>query len=64
MHEGRRRQRSVQVGLSIALPLVFVAAGVPLFMHGREITSLSFTALGIGLVVFALMLAAAAVRVE
>ena len=36
------------------------AAGVPLFMHGREITSLSFTALGIGLVVFALMLAAAA----
>ena len=60
VHERRRRQRSVQVGLSIALPLVFVAAGVPLFMHGREITSLSFTALGIGLVVFALMLAAAA----
>ncbi len=33
-----RRQRSVQVGLSIALPLVFVCtAGVPLFIHGREI---------------------------
>lgn len=59
-NEKRRSQRSVQVGLSIALPFVFVAAGVPLFMHGREINSLSFTALGIGLVVFALMLAAAA----
>ena len=59
-NEKRRSQRSVQVGLSIALPFVFVAAGIPLFIHGREITSLSFTALGIGLVVFALMLAAAA----
>ncbi|MDJ1649941.1 MULTISPECIES: ATP-binding protein [Gordonibacter] len=58
--EKRRSQRRVQVGLSIVLPLVFVAAGLPLFMHGRDINSLSFTALGIGLVVFALMLAAAA----
>lgn len=58
--EKRRSQRRVQIGLSVALPLVFVASGVPLFIHGREITSLSFTALGIGLVVFALILAAAA----
>ncbi|OUO92384.1 sugar ABC transporter ATP-binding protein [Gordonibacter sp. An230] len=58
--ERRRRQRSVQVGLSIALPLVFVLAGVPLFAHGREIASLSFTALGVGLLVFAVMLALAA----
>ncbi|MEA5021013.1 MAG: AAA family ATPase [Gordonibacter sp.] len=57
--EKYRRQRQVQVVLSIALPLVFMASGVPLFIHGREITSLSFTALGIGLVVFALILAAA-----
>ncbi len=55
-----RRQRGAQVVLSIALPLVFMASGVPLFIHGREITSLSFTALGIGLVVFAVILAAAA----
>ena len=55
-----RRQRSVQVGLSIVLPLMFVSTGLPLFIHGREITSLSFTALGIGLVVFAIMLALAA----
>lgn len=55
-----RRQRRVQVVLSIVLPLVFVLAGIPLFMHGREITSLSFTALGIGLVVIAVFLAAAA----
>ncbi|MEG0665268.1 MAG: AAA family ATPase [Gordonibacter sp.] len=57
--EKQRRQRGVQVVLSIALPLVFMVAGVPLFIHGREITSLSLTALGIGLVVFALILAAA-----
>lgn len=59
--EGRaRRQRRVQLWLSILLPLMFVASGVPVFMHGREINSLSFTALGIGLVVFALLLACAA----
>lgn len=58
--EKRRRQRRAQVALSVMLPFVFVGAGVPLFIHGREITSLSFTALGIGLVVFSLMLAAAA----
>lgn len=55
-----RYQRRVQIGLSVALPLVFVVAGVPLFVHGREINSLSFTALGICLVVFSFMLAAAA----
>lgn len=59
--EGRaRRQRRVQLWLSILLPLMFVVSGVPVFMHGREINSLSFTALGIGLVVFALLLACAA----
>ena len=52
-----RRQRSAQVALSILLPLVFVTAGVPLFIHGREIASLSFTALGAGLVMFAVMIA-------
>lgn len=52
-----RRQRSAQVVLSILLPLVFMAAGVPLFIHGREIASLSFTALGVGLVMFAVMIA-------
>lgn len=55
-----RRQKRVQVGLSIALPLMFICVGVPVFIHGRQITSLSFTALGVGLVVFALILALAA----
>ncbi len=55
-----RRQRRVQVWLSVVLPLVFVIAGIPVFMHGREINSLSFTALGVVLVVFSLMLAGAA----
>lgn len=59
--EGRARsQRRVQVALSILLPLVFMASGVPLFVHGREIASLSFTALGVGLVVFAVVIALAA----
>lgn len=55
-----RSQRRVQVALSILLPLVFMASGVPLFVHGREIASLSFTALGVGLVVFAVVIALAA----
>lgn len=55
-----RRQRATQIVLSIALPLMFMLSGVPLFIHGREITSLSFTVGGIGLVVFAIMLALAA----
>lgn len=54
------RQRSTQILLSVAIPLMFMASGVPLFMHGREITSLSFTALGIGLVIIAIMMACAA----
>ncbi len=55
-----QRQRSTQVFLSVLLPLIFVLVGVLTFLHGQEITSLSFTALGAGLVVFALFLAAAA----
>lgn len=55
-----RSQRRVQVARSILLPLVFMASGVPLFVHGREIASLSFTALGVGLVVFAVVIALAA----
>ncbi len=55
-----RHQRRVQVTLSIVLPLMFVCAGVLVFVHGRRITSLSFTALGLGLVLFSLILAAAA----
>ena len=54
-----RRQQHVQIGLSVALPVAFMFAGIPLFMHGREITSLSFTALGFFLVLVAVVLAAA-----
>ncbi len=55
-----KRQQHVQVALSVALPVVFMLIGIPLFMHGRDITSLSFTALGFGLVVVAVILAFAA----
>lgn len=54
-----RRQRNVQIVLSIALPVAFMAAGIPLFMHGRDITSLSFTALGFCLVLVAVIMASA-----
>lgn len=60
VEERARRQRNVQITLSIVLPLMFVCAGVPLFVHGREITSLSFTVLGLGLLLFAAMVALAA----
>lgn len=60
LEERAHRQRRAQIGLSVALPVLFMLVGVPVFMHGREITSLSFTALGIILVVFALLLAGAA----
>ena len=51
----------LQVILSIVLPLVFMVAGVPLFMHGREVSSLSYSTLGFGLVVAAVVMAFAAI---
>lgn len=55
-----KRQQRVQVALSVALPVAFMMIGIPLFMHGRDIASLSFTALGFGLVAVAVILAFAA----
>jgi len=55
--------RTSQVVVSIALPLLFVVAGVPLFVHARQISSLSITALAIGLIVLAFFLAAGAIVV-
>lgn len=56
----RRRQRNAQLVLSVLLPVAFALVGIWVFFHGRQISSLSFTALGAGLVVFSLFLAAAA----
>lgn len=56
----QRRQRNTQVALSVVLPVIFALVGAWVFLHGRQIASLSFTALGAGLVVFSLFLAAAA----
>ena len=55
----KRRQQYVQVALSIALPVAFMLAGIPLFIHGRELSSLSFTTLGFCLVLVAVIMAAA-----
>ncbi len=52
-----QRQRRIRVTLSIILPILFIGVGIPIFMHGRDTGSLSFTALGIGLVFFAVVLA-------
>lgn len=57
----RKNQRTLKIVLSIALPVVFAVLGVPVFMQGRVIGSLSFSVLGAVLILFALMLAAAAV---
>ena len=57
----RNNQRTLKIVLSIALPVVFAVLGVPVFMQGRVIGSLSFSVLGAVLILFALVLAAAAV---
>ena len=57
----RTNQRTLKIILSIALPIVFAVLGVPVFMQGRVIGSLSFSVLGAVLILFALVLAAAAV---
>lgn len=58
-----KRDRTSRTVVSVLLPLAFIAFGIPLFIHGRLIRSLSFTALGIGLVVLACFMAAAALVV-
>ena len=54
------RQRALQIVMSIVLPVVFVLFGLPLFMHGRTIGSLSFTGLGLALVALGAILAVGA----
>lgn len=60
LEERTRRQRTVQIGLSVALPLIFIVAGVLIFLHGREVGSLSYSTIGIGLICFSIVLASAA----
>ena len=55
--------RTTQAVVSIALPVIFVALGAMTFIHGRSINSLSFTALGVGLIVLAFLLAVGAIVV-
>ena len=62
-HGARRRTRTVQAVVSVLLPVIFICAAVPLFVHGRQIGSLSFTVFSIGLAVLAFFLAAAALVV-
>lgn len=59
----KSRNRGAQIVVSILLTLAFIGAGIPIFFHGRDINSLSFTALGIMLVVLAFCLAAATIVV-
>ena len=61
--ERSRTTRRFQVAVSILLPLAFVVAAVLVFAYGRQSRSLSFTVFGIGLMVFAGLLAAGALAV-
>ena len=54
-----RRQRTAKVGVATVLTVAFLLAGVPVFMYGRGLPSLSYMILGGGLVLVALVLAAA-----
>lgn len=63
LDSNRFANRHVQVIVSVLLPLAFMAGGIPMFIHGRHINSLSFTAFGVGLVVLAFFLAAASLVV-
>ena len=55
--------RTSLVAASIIPPILFVVLGVVIFLHGRDIYSLSFMSLGIGLVVLAFLLVAGAAAV-
>lgn len=55
------RQRRTQIILSVVLPLIFIVVGVPVFIRGREIASLSVSALGVMLVCIAILMACAAI---
>lgn len=63
VQERSLKNRTTQIVISVLLTLAFIICGIPLFIHGRTIHSLSFTALGIGLVVLACFMAAAALAV-
>lgn len=53
--------RSLQAVVSVVLPVAFVTAGIEVFIHAREVGSLSLTVLGLTLVVLAFFLAAATI---
>lgn len=58
--EQARTRHRVKAVFSVAIPLVFMLVGVPLFIYGRHSGSLSCTILGLALVAFAVVVAAAA----
>lgn len=59
--ERSARRRIVQLGLTVVTPALFALIGVPLFVHGRMVHSLSFSAVGVMLAVFAVCIVLVAV---
>ncbi len=57
----RIRTKTSHAVISIVPSLAFVTAGLPLFIHGRQINSLSFTIFGIALILLAFLLGAVAI---
>lgn len=53
----QQRQRTAQLGLTVITPILLALVGVPAFVHGRMVNSLSFTAVGAMLMVFAVCIA-------
>lgn len=56
--EDDRHQRRAQVALSAAVPIALLAFGVPSFIYGRILASLSITMIGIGMIACSILLAA------
>ena len=53
----KQRKRTLQAALSIAIPVVFLACGLPLLFMGQENANLSLLATGIALIGFAAVFA-------
>ena len=51
------RQRTAQLALTVITPVLLALVGVPAFVYGRTVNSLSFTAVGAMLMVFAVCVA-------
>lgn len=55
----RRSKRSLQILFSIIVPVVLFLLGIPLFLQGRALGSMTYLALGVALLLFAALMTVA-----